>query len=220
VVLLDEIEKAHSDVYNILLQVFDEGRLTDGKGRVVNFTNTIIIATSNLGSDIIQENLRRTGPNKKTYQQLKEALLNVLRNAFRPEFLNRIDEIIVFHSLTQEQVKEITKLQLEKVRRMASGQGLELEFDESLIEHLSDVGYIPEYGARELRRRIQTEVETVLARGMLKGDVKDGDRVQLKYSESDGVTFEKIGEAKPPEMALQASGAEPRKSSRRQGSRN
>jgi ATP-dependent Clp protease ATP-binding subunit ClpC len=193
VILLDEIEKAHPDVYNILLQLFDEGRLTDGKGRVVNFTNTIIIATSNMGSDIIQENLRRTGAGKRSYEELKESLMDVLRSRFRPEFLNRIDEIIVFHALTQDQVREITKLQLERVKRTAHGQGIDLTFEDSLIEHLTDVGYFPEFGARELRRRIQTEVETALARALLKGDVKEGDRVQLLYDDRDKkVTLKKL----------------------------
>ena len=195
VILLDEIEKAHPDVYNILLQLFDEGRLTDGKGRVVNFTNTIIIATSNMGSDIIQENLRRTGPSKRSYEELKDSLMDVLRTRFRPEFLNRIDEIIVFHALTQDEVREITKLQLERVKRTAHGQGIDLSFDDSLIEHLTDVGYFPEFGARELRRRIQTEVETALARALLKGELKEGDQVQLGYDGRDKkVTIKQLKE--------------------------
>ncbi len=191
VILLDEIEKAHPDVYNVLLQLFDDGRLTDGKGRVVNFTNTIIIATSNIGSDIIQENLRRTEMNRKSYQDLKNELMRVLRSHFRPEFLNRIDEIIVFHALSQAQVKDITKLQLERVKRTARGQGVELIFDDSLIDYLSDVGYLPEFGARELRRRIQTDVETVLARAMLKEDIKEGDHVKLSYRDGE-VKIEKL----------------------------
>lgn len=190
VILLDEIEKAHADVYNILLQVLDEGRLTDGKGRVVDFTNAVIIATSNLGSDIIQENL--TASKKKSYEVLKDELLRVLRTHFRPEFLNRIDEIIVFHSLTQEQIKLITQLQLERVKRTARGQGVELIFDESVIDHLAEVGYMPEFGARELRRRIQTLVETKLAKEMLNGNVKEGDEVRVSYSKRDGVKIENI----------------------------
>jgi ATP-dependent Clp protease ATP-binding subunit ClpC len=190
VILLDEIEKAHADVYNILLQVLDDGRLTDGKGRVVDFTNAVIIATSNIGSDIIQENL--TASRKKSYEVLKDELLRVLRTHFRPEFLNRIDEIIVFHSLTQEQIKLITQLQLERVKRTARGQGVELVFDESVIDHLAEVGYMPEFGARELRRRIQTVVETKLAKEMLNGNVKEGDEVRVSYSEEDGVKIEKI----------------------------
>jgi ATP-dependent Clp protease ATP-binding subunit ClpC len=155
VVLLDEIEKAHPEVHNILLQVFDDGRLTDGKGRVVDFSNTIIIATSNLGSELIQRNLIAPAGERLSYEQLKEALQEVLRRHFRPEFLNRIDEVIVFHALTPEQIRGIVGLQLERVRRTSRGQGLELEFDPSLIDHLAEVGYRPEFGARELKRRIR-----------------------------------------------------------------
>jgi ATP-dependent Clp protease ATP-binding subunit ClpC len=211
VILLDEIEKAHPDVYNVLLQLFDDGRLTDGKGRVVNFTNTIIIATSNIGSDIIQENLRRVEMNRKSYQELKNELMRVLRSHFRPEFLNRIDEIIVFHALSQAQVKDIAKLQLERVKRTARGQGVELIFDDSLVDYLSDVGYLPEFGARELRRRIQTDVETVLAREMLKEDIKEGDHVKLSYRDGE-VKIEKLTDREedpknePAELATPGSG--------------
>jgi ATP-dependent Clp protease ATP-binding subunit ClpC len=193
VLLLDEIEKAHSDVHNILLQVFDDGRLTDGKGRVVDFTNTIIIATSNLGSDLIQRNLKRG--DKLNYEQLKDKLMDVLREHFRPEFLNRIDDIIVFHSLSQEQIKDIVGLQLERVKRMARAQDVYLEFDDSLIEHLAKVGYQPEYGARALKRIIRTEVETKLAEAMLKGDITEGSTVTLRYDEATGtVVFDKVKE--------------------------
>jgi ATP-dependent Clp protease ATP-binding subunit ClpC len=193
VLLLDEIEKAHPDVHNILLQVFDDGRLTDGKGRVVDFTNTIIIATSNLGSDLIQRNLKRG--DKLNYEQLKDKLMDVLREHFRPEFLNRIDDIIVFHSLSQEQIKDIVGLQLERVKRMARAQDVYLEFDDSLIEHLAKVGYQPEYGARALKRIIRTEVETKLAEAMLKGDITEGSTVTLRYDEATGtVVFDKVKE--------------------------
>jgi ATP-dependent Clp protease ATP-binding subunit ClpC len=124
-------------------------------------------------------------------------LMSVLRKSFRPEFLNRIDEIIVFHSLTKEQIKEITKLQLERLRRTARGQGIELSFEDSLIEHLTEIGYVPEFGARELRRKIQTEVETVLARAMLKQELKEGDEATLSYSAEKGVSFEKAPQKKP-----------------------
>lgn len=166
VVLLDEIEKAHPDVYNILLQVLDDGRLTDGKGRVVDFTNTIIIATSNLPKED-------------------------LRNHFRPEFLNRLDEIIVFNPLDNNQMKLITELQLDKVKQQAKGQGIDVEFDKSLVDYLSSEGYKPEYGARELRRRIQNEVEAKLAKEMLSGSVKEGSFVKITYSKKDGVQIEK-----------------------------
>jgi ATP-dependent Clp protease ATP-binding subunit ClpC len=193
VILLDEIEKAHPDVHNILLQVFDDGRLTDGKGRTVDFSNTIIIATSNLGSELIQRNLSAPPGQKLSYEELKEKLMEILRRHFRPEFLNRIDEIIVFHALTKEQIKDIVKLQLERVKRMARGQGIELEFDESLVEHLAEVGYRPEFGARELRRKIQTEVENPLAEALLSGEFSRGDQVRVRY-DGEKTIFEKITE--------------------------
>jgi ATP-dependent Clp protease ATP-binding subunit ClpC len=183
VILLDEIEKAHADVNNVLLQVFDDGRLTDGKGRVVDFTNTIIIATSNLGSDLIMRNLQSEA--KLRDDILKRQLMDVLRQHFRPEFLNRIDEIIIFHALDRDQIQDIVRLQLEQVRRAAEGQGIRLEFDESLIRYLADEGYQPEFGARELRRQIRQRVETKLAAEMLKGNIKEGDSVTLRYDAAD-----------------------------------
>lgn len=180
VLLLDEIEKAHPDVYNILLQVFDDGRLTDGKGRVVDFSNTLIIATSNLGAHLIQENMK-DGKEIKDYEALKQDLIDVLSQHFRPEFLNRIDDIILFHSLTKAQIQSIVQLNLERVKRVARGQGIELAFDKSVIEHLADIGYKPEYGARELRRRIRTDVENKLATEILSGNVSEGSVLEVTY---------------------------------------
>ena len=177
VVLLDEIEKAHGDVANVLLQVFDDGRLTDGKGRVIDFTNTIIIATSTLGADLIQRELRARGAGQADEGRLKRDLMDVLRGHFRPEFLNRIDEIIVFHALDRAQIRSIVGLQLERVRRTAHGQGIDLVVDDSLLHWLAGAGYRPEFGARELRRLIRSELETALARLMLAGEVSEGERV-------------------------------------------
>jgi len=177
VVLLDEIEKAHPDVYNVLLQVFDDGRLTDGKGRVVDFTNTILIATSNLGSDIIQRHLNLRGTSEDNQARLRRELMEVLRGHFRPEFINRIDEIIVFHALARSEIRSIVEMQLERVKRSAHGQGVELVIDGSLVDHLAAAGFRPEFGARELRRLIRTELETQLARAMLANEVHEGDRV-------------------------------------------
>ena len=191
VILLDEIEKAHADVYNVLLQVFDDGRLTDGKGRVVDFTNTIIIATSNIGSDLIQRELEAGEGQKKGYARLKDELMGLLRQQFRPEFLNRVDEIIVFHALDREEIKQIVQLQLDRVARLAKGEGVTLRFDATLVDHLADAGYQPEYGARELRRRIRAEVETALARAMLGGEIAKGDTVTFRYNAGKGVTFKK-----------------------------
>jgi len=183
VVLLDEFEKAHMDVQNVLLQVFEDGRLTDGKGRVVDFTNTIIIATSNIGSDVIRENIEAPEDKRKDDAELKSELLNVLRRYLRPEFINRIDEIIVFHALDRKQIRDIVGLQLERVKRIAHGQGLTVEFDDSLIDHLADVGYRPEFGARELRRQIRALIETRLASAVLRGDIEEGDSLRFVYDE-------------------------------------
>lgn len=192
VVLLDEIEKAHADVYNILLQVFDDGRLTDGKGRVVDFTNTIIIATSNLGSDIIQRNLKKRATKEFDEARQKADLMEVLGHHFRPEFINRIDEIIVFHSLNQSEIRQIVDLQLARVARMALSQGIELDYDNSLVDHFAAVGFRPEFGARELRRLIRSQLETELARAMLDGSVEDGDQLRAAWSaDQQKVVFDK-----------------------------
>ena len=181
VVLLDEIEKAHPDVHNVLLQVFDDGRLTDGKGRVVDFTNAIIIATSNIGSELIQRRLRAGGEEPADPVLLREELMEPLRLHFRPEFINRLDEIIIFHALTREQIRQIVEMQLERVRRTAHGEGIELEIEDSLVAYIADAGYRPEFGARELRRLIRATLETELAREMLAGQIHEGHRVQARW---------------------------------------
>lgn len=190
VILLDEIEKAHPDVYNILLQVFDDGRLTDGKGRVVDFTNTIIIATSNLGSALIIENDKATGKDKKDKKALKAELMEVLRGHFRPEFINRIDDIIVFDSLNEDEIKNIVRLQLEKVTQLLAEKGVSITFSDALVDDLAKRGYQPEFGARELRRLIKTDIENLLARKLLAGELKEGARVTVNYSANDGVTID------------------------------
>ncbi|WP_333814166.1 ATP-dependent Clp protease ATP-binding subunit [Tabrizicola sp.] len=199
VVLLDEIEKAHGDVANVLLQVFDDGRLTDGKGRVIDFTNTIIIATSNLGADLIQAEMKRRGTVDADEERLKRDLMEVLRGHFRPEFINRIDEIIVFHALDRKQIRQIVELQLNRVKRMALGQGVTLDFDERALERLANEGYKPEFGARELRRLIRTSVETALAKQMLGGEVSEGDHVTVIIE--DGKLALKKGEPTKPKEA-------------------
>jgi ATP-dependent Clp protease ATP-binding subunit ClpC len=195
VLLFDEIEKAHTEVLNVLLQVFDDGRLTDGKGRLVDFTNTIIICTSNVGAEVIREDLKE----RKSYSQLKSEVMMIVHHHFRPEFVNRIDEIIVFHSLSKEQIKEIVKLQLEKLRRIAHAQGLTLTFDESAMDHLAEVGFMPEFGARELKRKIRSEIETKLASALLKREVQEGDSVTIKYDQKTDTV--KIESAKKKEKA-------------------
>ncbi len=192
VLLLDEIEKAHPDVYNILLQVFDDGRLTDGKGRVVDFTNTIIIATSNLGSDIIQRRLKARGAAGEEYEKTKAEVMDVLRGHFRPEFLNRIDELIVFHALGREEIRHIVGLQLDRVARNAASQGVTLTFDGTLVDHFAEEGYKPEFGARELKRLIRSELETALAREMLGGGIGKGDHAHARWEDkAERVAFDR-----------------------------
>ncbi|SOZ08439.1 ATP-dependent Clp protease ATP-binding subunit [Cupriavidus taiwanensis] len=199
VILLDEIEKAHPDVYNVLLQVFDDGRLTDGKGRVVDFSNTVIIATSNLGAPIIMENLEKSEASRMDDKALREALMKVLKGHFRPEFLNRIDDIIVFHALSRENIRAIVQIQLERVARTAAAQDIAVRFDGALIDHLVEVGYQPEFGARELRRQIRQQVETALARQILGDKLKSGDSVEVGFDqEREAATFRKLEAARKP----------------------
>ncbi len=184
VVLLDEIEKAHPDVFNILLQLLDDGRLTDGQGRTVNFQNTVIIMTSNLGSHEIlaQQELG-------DFEQMKAGVMGILRQHFRPEFLNRVDEIVVFHALNQLQVRKIASLLLEKLaRRIESGTGLKLEWDDIALNYLANKGYDPAYGARPLKRLIQNQVETPVSRMMVKGEIMPGNTIGLRGTE-EGLLF-------------------------------
>jgi ATP-dependent Clp protease ATP-binding subunit ClpC len=165
----------------MLLQLFDEGRLTDGKGRVVDFTNTILIATSNIGSDIIQRNLSAPAHDQMDYAALRERLMDQLKRHFRPEFLNRVDEVVVFRALGREQIRQIVELQLRRVAQTAAAQEVEIDFDKSLIDHLAEVGYDAEFGARMLKRKVRTEVESPLANALLKGEVAAGDRISMSF---------------------------------------
>ncbi|HMG34450.1 MAG TPA: ATP-dependent chaperone ClpB [Blastocatellia bacterium] len=180
VVLFDEIEKAHHDVFNVLLQILDDGRLTDGQGRVVNFKNTIIIMTSNIGSHLILEYKGQLEGDP--YDGMKEQVLDALRHHFRPEFLNRVDEIIVFHALSEEDLKKIVDIQLERLRARLSERGIRLELSDEAKSHLAHAGYDPVYGARPLKRAIQREIETPLSRLILKGDVTDNSVVRANSS--------------------------------------
>jgi ATP-dependent Clp protease ATP-binding subunit ClpB len=173
VVLLDEIEKAHADVWNIMLQVLDDGRLTDNKGRVVNFKNTIIIMTSNLGSDIIQENFSDvTEKNKEqVVDRTKAEVMNRLRQTIRPEFLNRVDEIILFQPLMRGEIRGIIRIQLEALRRLVSQSGIQLNYSDYLIDYLAENGFDPQFGARPLKRLIQKEIVNTLSKRILAGDI-------------------------------------------------
>jgi ATP-dependent Clp protease ATP-binding subunit ClpC len=180
VLLFDEIEKAHADVFNILLQILDDGRLTDSQGRTIDFKNTILIMTSNLGADRIQAFARKESG---SFDELKEELMAVLRHSFRPEFINRIDEIIVFQALTKEQLVQITSLMLDRVARRLRAQHIEVEFSEAAVGHLAEIGFDPEFGARPLRRAIQRELENELSRLLLGGSIEPGDRVRVDYDD-------------------------------------
>ena len=173
VVLLDEIEKAHPDVYNVLLQVLDDGRLTDNKGRVVNFKNTIIIMTSNMGSSIIQDAFENvTEVNKEdVVEKTKIDVINLLRQTIRPEFLNRIDEVIMFQPLMKKEIKGIIKIQLEGLKSMVAKNGIELQFTDYLLEYLAENGYDPQFGARPLKRLIQKEIINQLSKKILGGSI-------------------------------------------------
>jgi ATP-dependent Clp protease ATP-binding subunit ClpB len=180
VVLLDEIEKAHHDVFNVLLQILDDGRLTDGQGRVVNFKNTIVIMTSNIGSHMILEYHGQLEGDQ--YERMKESVLDALRHHFRPEFLNRVDEIIVFHSLTEEDLKEIVGIQLDRLRTRLVERRITLELTDEAKTHLALAGHDPVYGARPLKRAIQREIETPLSRLILKGDIKDNSVLRVEVA--------------------------------------
>lgn len=164
-ILLDEIEKAHNDVFNILLQVLDDGRLTDGHGRTVDFRNTVIVMTSNLGSNLIQEMT-----NDSEYNTMKEVVMHEVSQHFRPEFLNRIDEVVVFHALLKEQIQAIAKIQLQRLNKRLAEQDIKLEINDDAIDHIGKVGFDPVYGARPLKRAIQDDIETPIAEKILAGE--------------------------------------------------
>ncbi|MFZ7201423.1 ATP-dependent chaperone ClpB [Avibacterium avium] len=175
VVLLDEVEKAHPDVFNILLQVLDDGRLTDGQGRTVDFRNTVVIMTSNLGSDLIQGN-RDLG-----YEGMKEVVMSVVSQHFRPEFINRIDETVVFHPLDKENIRTIAKIQLKRLEKRMESHGYHLAFTDAALDFIGEIGYDPIYGARPLKRAIQQEVENPLAQQILSGELIPGKTITLDY---------------------------------------
>jgi ATP-dependent Clp protease ATP-binding subunit ClpB len=190
VVLFDEIEKAHPDVFNVLLQVLDDGRLTDGQGRTVDFKNTIIIMTSNIGSPIIQEYFdtgRLTGKDKA---EMEQRVKSELRGHFRPEFLNRIDDIIIFHRLDERQITQIVDIQLARVEQRLGQQHLTMTVDKSAKQILSRQGYDPQFGARPLKRAIQDLLLDPLASRLLSGEFKPGDAIRVT-AQGDELIFEK-----------------------------
>jgi ATP-dependent Clp protease ATP-binding subunit ClpB len=207
VILFDEIEKAHHDVFNVMLQILDDGRLTDGQGRVVSFKNTIVIMTSNIGSPRILDYHGLFGGEE--YERMKQTVLEEMRHQFRPEFLNRVDEIIVFHALTEEHLKHIVDIQLVLLRQRLAERHIEIQVSDQAKTHLVRVGYNPSYGARPLKRTIQKEIETPMGRRILKGEVHDGQSVAIDFNESLGeleFTPSKEATPEPARPGLDASG--------------
>jgi len=175
VILFDEVDKADPEVFNVLLQVLDDGRITDGQGRVVNFKNTIIILTSNIGAQAIVE----AGGDPLKQDEVRLRVLDMLRAKYRPEFLNRLDEIVLFNPLQKEQLATIARLGLGALTGRLAQQGIGLEVSDAAVDVLTDLGYAPEYGARPLKRTIQKELETPIARGLIGGDFADGDTISV-----------------------------------------
>jgi ATP-dependent Clp protease ATP-binding subunit ClpB len=181
VVLLDEIEKAHPDVFNILLQVLDDGRLTDSKGRIVNFKNTIIIMTSNLGTELIQDRLEQLTSSTREYvrERLKDEIFELLKKRLRPEFLNRIDDIIVFKPLTKEDIHQIALLQLDKIRKKLKESGIEVEISQNALDLIATIGFDLQFGARPLKRALQKHIVDKMALLILEGKFSSGDKVLI-----------------------------------------
>uniref|UniRef100_UPI0025A6573B AAA family ATPase n=1 Tax=Turicimonas muris TaxID=1796652 RepID=UPI0025A6573B len=177
VVLFDEIEKAHPDVFNILLQALDDGRMTDGQGRTVDFKNTVIVMTSNLGS---QEIMNRQGEDPV---EIKEAVMEQVKKHFRPEFINRIDEIVVFNALDEKAIREIARIQIRKLAKRMEAQNIGLEVSDAALDEIGKVGFDPLFGARPLRRAVQEYLENKIAINLLKGQYAPGDIVDVDYQD-------------------------------------
>ena len=186
VILLDEIEKAHRDVFNVLLQVLDDGRLSDNQGHTVDFTNTIIVMTSNIGSQVIQEIAKEGG----TEEEMRDAVMETLQTRFLPEFLNRVDEIMIFHPLQKGQIRKIVELQVARLRKQLTDKGIELDVTETALDEIASEGYDPTYGARPLKRVIQQRIQNPLAVELLKREFEEGSRVKIDYFGGD-FTFER-----------------------------
>jgi len=184
VILFDEVEKAHPDVFNALLQVLDEGRMTDGQGRTVDFKNTVLVMTSNLGSHMIQQMA------DSDYEVVKLAVMGEVKSHFRPEFVNRIDEVVVFHALGEDQIKSIARIQLQVLKARLAKMDYGLEIAEAAVAELAKVGFDPVYGARPLKRAIQSELENPLAKAILEGRFAPRDTIRVDYRGSK-MTFEK-----------------------------
>jgi len=207
VLLLDEIEKAHSDIYNMMLQIMDEGRLTDSFGRHVDFKNVVILMTSNIGADLIK-NQSGFGFGKKTpeanYEKMKELLHKEIEHHFRPEFLNRLDDVIVFKSLTRENLQSIVEIELRKVFKRLIEHGLKLELTDQAKEFLIDKGYNPEFGARPLRRAIEHYIEDPLSESLLRGEFKEKNLIKIDIQDEDHLKFEGVKVEEPQKTEKEA----------------
>lgn len=195
VVLLDEIEKAHPEVFNVLLQLLDDGRMTDGKGRVVNFKNTIIIMTSNLGAELLQDRIHEINESNRNQimNEIKQELIELLKRKLKPEFLNRVDEILVFKPLLKSEVIEIAKLQLKNLREKLKKNEIEIDFSESALNKITDLGYDVQYGARPLKRAIQKYIADPLAVEILSTKIQSGDKILIDVDiHSENFVFQKI----------------------------
>ena len=192
VILLDEVEKAHHDVFNVLLQVLDDGRLTDGQGRTVDFRNTVVIMTSNLGSQVIQELA-----GEANYDRMKSAVLEIVQQHFRPEFINRVDDIVVFHPLAREHLRSIVDIQVGYLRKRLAERDIELQLDDSARDLLGEAGFDPVYGARPLKRAIQQQIENPLAQRILRGEFGPGDKVQVSAKDGQLVFAKGTSPARP-----------------------
>jgi len=200
VVLLDEIEKAHPEVFNILLQVMEDGRLTDSQGRVVDFKNTVMIMTSNVGAQLISgdagmgfRTTEKQDENQRSYEGMKHRVMEEMKRVFRPEFLNRVDETIVFHSLTKNEILQIVDLMVSRVRSQVVGQGMDLEVSQEVKELLGKEGFDPNFGARPLRRAVQRLIEDPLSEEILLGRFSAGDTIRAEL-EDDRIFFTKAGD--------------------------
>ncbi len=208
VLLFDEMEKAHPDVFNIMLQLLDDGRLTDSKGNGVNFRNTIVIFTSNIGS---QDILNLKGDDEEQKIEMREKVTQAMRDNFKPEFLNRIDEYVIFNSLGKKQLRSIVKLEIKRLEKRMGEREISLTITDDALDFLVDVGFDPIYGARPLKRTIQRELETVVARGILGGEYGDGDSIlvdvvneRLRVQKTISTTVDSASARPPPELTPNA----------------
>jgi ATP-dependent Clp protease ATP-binding subunit ClpB len=186
VVLLDEVEKAHPDVFNILLQVLDDGRITDSQGRTVDFRNTIIVMTSNIGS----EHILSVAGDDSQYEEMRKRVTDALRIHFRPEFVNRVDDIIIFHTLSREELRKIITIQLKRIERLLADQKITIQLSDAAVTHLANVGYDPVYGARPLKRAIQRQLENAIATKILENTFVEGDTIMVECVDN-ALTFNK-----------------------------